>query len=626
MAQAVIGALRVNLGIDSAQFDAGLKNAHKRLDGFDRALKSGALAVGTLAVAAAAAGAAVSIALTKTSLETIDAQSKLAARVGGSVSAIQTLEHAAGLAGVSQEQLAKSVEKLNERLGEAARKGSGPAAEALERLGIAADKLSAMDADERLATLADRMAELGYTTQQQADTLRQFGIRNAEIINLLQGGGEAIRSARTEIEALGIAVSDVDAKTIERANDAMSKIGTAMTGIGNQIAVRLAPLIEIVADEMVEFAKAGGGAGAVIDQAFSKAVLVVTTLNREIYNTRITIDELIAGIIESLDWAAKLGPRLISWATDGALTPEDVGYRDTVHSFGRLRDELEKPPSYEEWMEWYNSLRAKAQETSQAIIDAMDSAQSGAGGTVAAPQLTELDMDRMARLQEQREGELAYLRQSLLSEAEFERNSYAERMIALQEFLDQQMLTKQDYDALSERAHQEHEERMRDISQRSIDMELRARRDMANRVSSLFDTLSSALSSAGEENFRIAKALSLASAVVKGQEAIVSSYAQGAKFGGPALGAVYAGIAAAATAAQIAQIASAQPNSAGSTGGAPAAAAPPTGGAGQLEQSSTLYVEGINPDRLYSGVQVRELAERLYEYQKDGGTVVFSEQ
>lgn len=624
MAQAVIGALRVNLGIDSAQFNAGLKNAQNRLDGFDRALKSGAIAVGALGVAAASAGAAVSLALTKASLETIDAQSKLAARVGGSVSAIQTLDHAAGLAGVSQEQLAKAVEKLNERLGEAARKGSGPAAEALERLGLAAEKLSAMDADERLAALADRMAELGYTTQQQADTLRQFGIRNAEIINLLQGGGEAIRSARTEIEALGIAVSDVDAKTIERANDAMSKIGTAMEGIGNQIAVRLAPLIEIVADEMVEFAKAGGGAGAVIDQAFSIAVAVIAKFNREVYLGRIAIDNLVGGVIDLIDTMAGATPRFISWLSRGKLTPEDLGFKETETAWGTLKDTLEEPPSYEEWMEWYDALRTKAQETSQAVIDAMNKSQSGGAGD-GALQLSEADTDRMARLQEQRESELQYLRQSLLSEAEFERNSYAERMIALQEFLDQQMLTKQEYDALSERAHEEHEGRMRDISERSIEMELRARRDMANRVAGLFDTLSSALSSAGEENFRIAKALSLASAVVKGQEAIVSSYAQGAKFGGPALGAVYAGIAAAATAAQIAQIASAQPNSAGSTGGAPAAAAPPTGGAGQLEQSSTLYVEGINPDRLYSGDAVRQLAERLRDYQKDGGTVVFAE-
>lgn len=625
MAQAVIGALRVNLGIDSAQFETGLKNAQGKLDGFERALKRGALTVGALGVAAASAGAAIGTALTKASLETIDAQSKLAARVGASVAAIQALEHASDLAGVSHEQLAKALEKLNERLGEAARKGAGPAYEALKRLNIEAENLASLDADQRLAMLADRMAEFGYTTAQQADTLRQFGVRNAELINLLQGGGDAIRAARQEIQDFGLAVSDVDAKTIERANDAMSKISKAMTAIGNQIAVRLAPVIEVAADEMVELAKSGGGAGAVIDQAMTMAIAVISKLNTEIYRGRIFIDDLIGSVLDGIDTLAGMTPKAISWLSQGLLTPEDLGYKELEHEYGKLRHTLEEPPSFEEWMQWYDGLRTKAEETSKAIIEALETGNAPPGEGSGGLGLSEADQTRLQQMQDQRAQELEFMRQSLLTEAEYEQNAYAERMIALQDFLEQKMLTQQEYDELSERAKEEHEERMRNITQQSIDMELRARRDMINRVSGLMGALGSVLQSAGEENFQIVKALSLAQAILKGYEAVTSAYAAGSVYG-PATAAAYAGIAAAATAAQIAQIAATQPTSKGTTSSAPAASAPAVGSARDQGVSSSLYIEGIDPSALYSGAQVRQLAERLVEYQRDGGTVLFSDQ
>lgn len=128
----------------------------------------------------------------------------------------------------------------------------------------------------------------------------------------------------------------------------------------------------------------------------------------------------------------------------------------------------------------------------------------------------------------------------------------------------------------------------------------------------------SMLASAFEDN----KAFALANAVVSGLEAVVSSYAAGARIGGPILGAAFAATAAAATAAQIGAIMSAKPGSAsmggsggGGTAAAPAPVAPP-------EPSRTINVT-LGGNGRYSRDEVRDLLEQLTGELNDGAGTKF---
>jgi hypothetical protein len=86
---------------------------------------------------------------------------------------------------------------------------------------------------------------------------------------------------------------------------------------------------------------------------------------------------------------------------------------------------------------------------------------------------------------------------------------------------------------------------------------------------------------------------------------------------------IQAGLIAASGAAQIATIAAAQPGSGsapsvgGGAGGDGAGGAPPA-----QQHQQTLVVQGIDPNAIFMGDQVRALAERLLQYQRDGGLVV----
>lgn len=85
-----LGALKVNLGIDSAQFTAGLTRAESGLAGFGRAAGIGLAAVAT---AALAAGAAMAVAV-KGAIDHADALSKSAQKAGVTVEALSRLAFA----------------------------------------------------------------------------------------------------------------------------------------------------------------------------------------------------------------------------------------------------------------------------------------------------------------------------------------------------------------------------------------------------------------------------------------------------------------------------------------------------------------------------------------------------
>lgn len=79
-------------------------------------------------------------------------------------------------------------------------------------------------------------------------------------------------------------------------------------------------------------------------------------------------------------------------------------------------------------------------------------------------------------------------------------------------------------------------------------------RAMKNIIMGSLGNLSVLMSSQSKKLFKLGKAASLATAVIKGYESVVSSYAAGAKIGGPVLGAAFATTAALATAVQIQNI------------------------------------------------------------------------
>lgn len=249
-----IGNLKVNIGANTKDLSKGIGRAKAMMRSLGRVAKVTAVASGA-AFAAASVGMA---SMTKSGLSFVDAQAKMARSVDGTIDGLRALQIAGGDAGVEVGVMNGAIQMMGKRLAEAAREGTGPAADALKILGLNARELMEMDVDARFGAIADRMNEMGLSAQDAAGLMRDFGVRSNEVsLALLQGSG-AIRAARAEVDKFGLSLSKEMAGGVERANDAMSRMGFVFEAMRVQIAVQLAPLLEELAVNFQNASHAGG--------------------------------------------------------------------------------------------------------------------------------------------------------------------------------------------------------------------------------------------------------------------------------------------------------------------------------------------------------------------------------
>ena len=295
MAQSVIGSLRVNLGLDSAEFASGAKRAQSSADMLGKRL----LAFGAVATAAVGAIGVAAIA----GANHIDRLAKAGRRVDTGVGGFRALELAAGEAGVSVATLADAVQTMDREVA----KGSKNAQLALRSLGIAAGDLEGLEADQKMALIGDSIQKMGLSTAQTSVVLQQLGVRNREMVLAVGAGGDAFRKARADIEDYGLSVSNIDASRIEAANDAIGRLGLISEYAGQQLALKIVPALGAMAQAMTDSLREGGLLRGVIDG-------LIGSLDR------IAVYAATFAAIMAAQWVAAIGAAVFATATlTGAL-------------------------------------------------------------------------------------------------------------------------------------------------------------------------------------------------------------------------------------------------------------------------------------------------------------------
>lgn len=235
-----------------------MEAANARLAAFSRRV--------TVAMAAAVTAAtAAGVAMIRSGLQTVDAQAKLAQSLGTTVASIQTLERAGELAGVSMSGIEQATKDLTRRLSQAAA-GTGPAADALDRLGLSANELIALPLDQRVGAINAAIESFVPAAERAAVAGQLFGEEGSIAMSRIDTA--TLRQATEDVLAFGVVVSEQDADQIERTNDAISRLGLIWRGLSNQLAVAAAPALEAVADAMAALASRTGPLGIAIRGLF----------------------------------------------------------------------------------------------------------------------------------------------------------------------------------------------------------------------------------------------------------------------------------------------------------------------------------------------------------------------
>lgn len=201
----------------------------------------------------------------------IDETAKLADILGMQVETLTAYQHAAKIAGVEQSQLTTGMQKLTQATYQA-QLGLRTSLDAFSALGIKAESLKGLSTDQVLERVADGMAGIKDTTTRAGVALALFGRSGLGMVKLLERGSEGLAEARREAARLGITFSRLDAAKVEAANDAIVRLKASLTGVGNQLAIGIAPLIATAADKFAEFAAAGDISSSKITQGLVSVV------------------------------------------------------------------------------------------------------------------------------------------------------------------------------------------------------------------------------------------------------------------------------------------------------------------------------------------------------------------
>lgn len=210
-----------------------------------------------LKIAAAATAAAVGAAATATAyavnrqFQQIDELAKLSRSIGISVEQLSGLQVTADLAGVSLQELGQGVAFFSRKITEA-QQGMGKSGDIFRTLGV--DIASGRQTIDVLYDVADAFEVLQDGTQKTALAQELFSRSGTRFISLLNAGGEAIRGQMEEARILGQVISGETAVAVENFNDDMTRIRLLTTGFQRDLAVALAPTLEVIADTTVNWA------------------------------------------------------------------------------------------------------------------------------------------------------------------------------------------------------------------------------------------------------------------------------------------------------------------------------------------------------------------------------------
>jgi hypothetical protein len=258
---ALIGNIVIGLSANTGNLVKGFTQAKGVIGSLGGVLGSAkAQLAGFISVAGIATGIT---ALTTDCMDAIDSLGELAMKLGATTAGLSALQYAAGQSDVEVSTLEGGLKKLTVKLGEA-QNGSKTAQAAFKALGLSASALSGMGVDQAFTAIAEKIASISDPTQRAAAAVAIFGKAGADLLPLLIEGKGGIEALKAEAEALGLVLNDVDVAKVKEANDAITKVKLAFVGIGNQIAISVAPIVTDLADKFTSMGLVGNKSSKMI--------------------------------------------------------------------------------------------------------------------------------------------------------------------------------------------------------------------------------------------------------------------------------------------------------------------------------------------------------------------------
>ncbi|OJY34649.1 MAG: hypothetical protein BGP11_08515 [Rhodobacterales bacterium 65-51] len=261
MAAQAIGSLFVALGLDSAAFQAGIKQVQSQATAFAGRLGK---ALGAAAAAAVPAMTAIGVAAANAGAEI-----KRAAQLANAApEEFQGWAAGAQSVGIEQEKLADILKDVNDRVGDFIATGGGPMADFFERVaplvGVTADQFRNLSGPQALQLYVDSLQKANLNQQDFTFFMEAMASDSTALVPLLRDGGKAMAEYAAKAAALGVVLDSNTVASFARAKQSFSEVQMALTGFRNLIAAQVVPVLNALAQAFVTASQEGHWLGDMV--------------------------------------------------------------------------------------------------------------------------------------------------------------------------------------------------------------------------------------------------------------------------------------------------------------------------------------------------------------------------
>jgi len=260
MAGGLIGALRVTLGLDSAQFSSGMAKSRREAATSATAIQKSLKGINS-ALTGLTAGltAGLLVQTAHRALEYASSLGEVAQQLGVSTKSLQEYRYAASQVGISQDEMDKALGKLTITLGQVAAGAKAPT-KALEAIGLTARDVAGKETGEAARVIAEALTKVEDRSQRAAVEVALFGRAGAKLDTLLAGGRKGIDELARAANELGLVLSDEQIQNADATADKLSEVKQVLEArIAGTVAdnadsiVKLADSLSKLAASIVDF-------------------------------------------------------------------------------------------------------------------------------------------------------------------------------------------------------------------------------------------------------------------------------------------------------------------------------------------------------------------------------------
>lgn len=246
MASKSLGTLTIDLIAKTGGFVSGMDKAERASEKWRKQVQKdvadASKTLAGMATATAAAATAVGVAgyqLLKSTSEQVASTDKWAKSLNMSTQELLAWQFAAEKAGLSGDNMADIFKDLGDKIGDAVLNKSGEAVDALDALGLSADKLSKVSPDKQLIAIGDALGKIN-TNSAKINILESIGNDLSKLLPLFDNNNEKLKSFIQLAKDYGVAPDPASIDDLIKVNDLFQDMESQVKGLKIEIATGLA--------------------------------------------------------------------------------------------------------------------------------------------------------------------------------------------------------------------------------------------------------------------------------------------------------------------------------------------------------------------------------------------------